>query len=164
MSTVFVLLIAVWISLTQSFTAVSISVGVIGAAGITILQHRLFPSVHVPSFTRLLSRLHLLVLFVFVLFWRFVSSTLYTCWLILTGREEGRIVALPVRIEDPVGQFILLNSITFTPSTISLLLEDDVLYVHWLRARGHKGDWRVIKESLERRLLPIFSGGKNVDC
>ncbi|MCD6136608.1 Na+/H+ antiporter subunit E [Candidatus Bipolaricaulota bacterium] len=163
MSTVFVLLVAVWISLTQSFTAVGISVGVIGAAGITLLQHHLFPSIHVPSLGMILSRAHLVLLFVVVLLWRFVSSTLYTCWLILTGREEGRIVALPVRIEDPIGKFVLLNSITFTPSTISLLLEDDVLYVHWLRAHGHKGDWRAIKESLERRLLPIFCGGKNVD-
>ena len=163
MSTVFVLLVAVWISLTQSFTAVGISVGVIGAAGITLLQHHLFPSIHVPSLGMILSRAHLVLLFVVVLLWRFVSSTLYTCWLILTGREEGRIVALPVRIEDPIGKFVLLNSITFTPSTISLLLEDNVLYVHWLRARGRKGDWRAIKESLERRLLPIFCGGKNVD-
>ncbi len=156
MSTVFVVLVAVWISLTQSFTAVDISVGVIGAAGITLLQHHLFPSIHVPSLAMILSRTHLVLLFVAVLVWRFVVSTLYTCWIILTGREEGRIVALPVRIEDPVGQFILLNSITFTPSTISLLLEGDTLYVHWLRARGHKGDWQTIKESLERRVLAVF--------
>ena len=156
MSTVFVLLVAVWISLTQSFTAVGISVGVIGAAGITLLQHHLFPSIHVPSLGMILSRAHLVLLFVVVLLWRFVSSTLYTCWLILTGREEGRIVALPVRIEDPIGKFVLLNSITFTPSTISLLLEGDTLYVHWLRTLGHKGDWQTIKESLERRVLAVF--------
>jgi len=158
MSTVFVLLVAVWISLTQSIDAVSISVGVIGAAGITLLQHHLFPSIHVPSLAKVVMRVHLFLLFTVMLAWRFASSTLYTSWIILTGREEGRIVALPVRIKDPIGQFILLNSITVTPSTISLLLEEDTLYVHWLRARGHKGDWRAIKESLERRILPIFNG------
>ena len=163
MSTLFLLLVFVWIALTQSTNIISISIGVVGAAGITLLQHHLFPSIHIPSFTRLLGRLHLLVLFVFVLSWRFASSTLYTCGLILSGREEGRIVALPMRVEDPIGQFILRNARTFTPSTISLRLEDEMLYVHWLRARGHKGDWRAIKESLEQRLLPIFSGGKNVD-
>jgi len=160
MSTVFLLLVFVWVALTQTVDVAILSVGIGASAGITLLQHHLFPSIHIPSLVRLLGRLHLLILFVAVLSLRFMISTLYTCRLILSGREEGRIVALPVRIEDPVGQFILLNSITFTPSTISLLLEGDILYVHWLRARGHKGDWQTIKESLEQRLLPIFARSK----
>ena len=157
MSTLFLLLVLVWITLTQSVDHLTLSIGVVGAAGITLLQHHLFPSIHVPSLARMLSRVHLVLFFVAVLSWRFISSTLYTCWLIVSGREEGRIVALPVSIEDPIGQFILLNSITFTPSTISLLLEEDTLYVHWLRARGRKGDWGTIKESVEQRLLQIFT-------
>ena len=158
MSMLFLLLILVWIALTHSTDLIILSIGVAGSAAIALLQHRLFPLIHIPSLARVASRIHLLLLFSIVLVWRFITSTLYTCGLILSGREEGRIVALPVRIEDPIGQFILLNSITFTPSTISLLLEGDTLYVHWLRARGRKGDWQTIKESLERRLLPIFAG------
>jgi len=38
-------------------------------------------------------------------------------------------------------------------------LEGDLLYIHWLRAKGSAGDWRTIKESLERTLLPIFERG-----
>lgn len=158
MSTLFLLLVLVWIALTQSTDPLTLLIGVAGSAAITFLQHHLFPSIHVPSLGRVASRIHVFLLFFVVLVWRFIASTLYTCVLILSGREEGRIVALPVRIEDPIGQFILLNSITFTPSTISLLLEGDILYVHWLRARGHKGDWRAIKDSLERRLAPVFAG------
>jgi len=160
MSTLFLLLVLVWIALTQSGNVAILAIGIAAAVLITLLQHHLFPSIHIPSLLRLLGRLHLLILFVAVLSLRFTISTLHTCRLILSGREEGRIVALPVHIEDPIGQFILLNSITFTPSTISLLLEGDILYVHWLRARGHKGDWQTIKESLEQRLLPIFARRK----
>lgn len=160
MSTLFLLLVLVWVALTQSTNVAILAIGTAAAALITLLQHHLFPSIHIPSLVRLLGRLHLLILFLAVLSLRFIISTLHTCRLILSGREEGRIVALPVRIEDPIGQFILLNSITFTPSTISLLLEGDILYVHWLRARGHKGDWQTIKESLEQRLLPIFARRK----
>jgi len=160
MSTLFLLLVLVWIALTQSADPLTLFIGVSGSAAITFLQHHLFPSVHIPSLGKVASRIHLFLLFFVVLVWRFITSTLYACGLILSGREEGRIVALPVRIEDPIGQFILLNSITFTPSTISLLLEGDILYVHWLRARGHKGDWREIKDSLERRLAHVFAGRK----
>jgi multisubunit Na+/H+ antiporter MnhE subunit len=160
MSTLFLLLLLLWIALTQSIDVVVLGLGVGFSVAIMLLQHYLFPSIHVPSLGKLLSSMHLLVAFIVVLIWRFTVSTLYTCRLILTGKEEGHIVALPVRIKDPIGQFLLLNSITFTPSTISLLLEEDILYVHWLRARGERGDWQMIKESLEERLLPIFAGRK----
>ncbi len=160
MSTLFLLLVLVWIALVQSTDAVILLIGVAVAIGITLLQQHLFPSIHIPSLGRLVGRIHLLLTFVAVLLWRFIVSTLYTSGLILSKREDSRIVALPVRLKDPIGQFLLLNSITFTPSTISLLLEGDILYVHWLRARGHRGNWQTIKESIERRLLPIFAGRK----
>jgi len=72
-------------------------------------------------------------------------------------------MALPIRIEDSLAQFILLNSITLTPSTISLLVEDDLLYIHWLQAAGGHGDWREIKESLEARLHSLFEGDRRGD-
>ena len=65
-------------------------------------------------------------------------------------------MALPLRLEDPTGRFILLNSITLTPSTISLLVEEDLLYIHWLQDETGKSDWREIKESLEARLQRLF--------
>jgi len=51
---------------------------------------------------------------------------------------------------------LLLQSITMIPSTISLLLEEDLLYIHWLQAAGRRGDWQGIKEVLEARLLAAF--------
>lgn len=67
-------------------------------------------------------------------------------------------MALPVRVEDSLARFILLNSITLTPSTISLLVEGDLLYIHWLQPAAGHGDWREIKESLEARLQRLFEG------
>ena len=99
----------------------------------------------------------------FVLIRRFVHSTLHTTWLILRGGEEGRMMALPIRIEDPLARFILLNSITLTPSTISLLVEDDLLYIHWLQSAGGHGDWREIKESFETRLGKLFEEDRHAD-
>jgi len=65
-------------------------------------------------------------------------------------------MALPVRVTDPLARFILLNSITLTPSTISLLTEENLLYIHWLQASDETSDWRSIKESLELRLQRLF--------
>ncbi|HDS28908.1 MAG TPA: hypothetical protein ENN96_00320 [Candidatus Acetothermia bacterium] len=91
-----------------------------------------------------------------VLAYGVILSTAYTSWMILRGGEEGCIVALPLRLDDPFARFVLLNSITLTPSTISLLTEENLLYIHWLRRRDGEGDWRGIKESLEARLARVF--------
>jgi len=150
-----VVLMVVWIALTRSFDLVSLAVGFIAATSVLLMQRALLPP-H-EHLTRSLGRRPAqLVLFLFTLAARFISSTLFTSRLILAGGEEGRMMALPTRVDHPVGRFLLLNSITLTPSTISLLVEDDLLYIHWLERRGGRGDWRAIKESLERRVADLF--------
>lgn len=149
-------LLLLWIALTRSADPYSLLVGIVAAGGVILVQRHLFPTFN-PLSLSLLRHPHRLIAFLVTLLLRFVVSTVHTSRLILLGGEEGRIVAIPIRIEDPVGRFILLNSITLTPSTISLLLEGDLLYIHWLRAKGRTGDWRRIKESLEKRLLRVFA-------
>lgn len=162
MGLVFAGLLIVWVALTRSTDPYIIITGVIVAAGVTFVQHRLFPTVtFLPrSFLR---RPHRVIAFLATLSFRFIASTLRTCGLILSGKEEGRIVALPIRVGDPFARFLLLNSITLTPSTISLLLEGDLLYIHWLRERGHHGDWQEIKESLEGQLLKVVGEDNDGD-
>jgi multisubunit Na+/H+ antiporter MnhE subunit len=162
MGLIFIGLFGLWIALTRSTDPYVLIAGIAVAAGVTLVQHHLFPTINLRH-SSLLRRPHRIIAFLATLSLRFVTSTINTCGLILSGREEGRIVALPIRVEDPFAQFLLLNSITLTPSTISLLLEGDLLYIHWLREEGHRGDWRTIKESLEEKLLTAFEGGQDGD-
>lgn len=148
-------LIGLWVALTRSADLAHLLIGVLATCLVVLVQHHLFPTLN-PLSSSLLRRPQWLFAFFVTLCVRFITSTIYTCRLILLGKEEGRIVALPIKLEDPIGQFILLNAITLTPSTISLLLEGDLLYIHWLRAKGSRGDWKAIKESLEARLYPVF--------
>ncbi|UCF09423.1 MAG: Na+/H+ antiporter subunit E [Candidatus Bipolaricaulota bacterium] len=92
---------------------------------------------------------------------RFVTSTLLTSAMILFQREVGRVVIVPLRLRDPGRRFLLLNAITLTPSTISLLLEEDLLYVHWLLPHGRAADVRKVKDALER---PLIFGEKADDA
>lgn len=154
-------LTACWIALSRSLDPWRAGIGVVAATAIVLLQRLLFPREE-PVVTSLLKRPGALLRFVTTLAIRLVVSTLHTSWLILTGREEGRFMALPLRVEHPLGQFVLLNSITLTPSTISLLVEGDVVYLHWLQSRRGRGDWRTVKESIERRVLDLFPSSTDV--
>jgi len=156
-------LFLVWLAMTRTLAIPFVITGVISSVIVAVFWRAIMPEV--PSSVHALVRRPLrLARFVLVLVKRFVISTLHTTWLILKGGEEGRIMALPIRVEDALARFILLNSITLTPSTISLLIEEDLLYIHWLQAAGGHGDWREIKESFEIRLRSLFEEDRSEDC
>jgi multicomponent Na+:H+ antiporter subunit E len=155
-------LFLVWLAMTRTLAIPFVIAGVISSIIVAVFWRAIMPAV--PSSVYALVRRPLrLARFVLVLVKRFVISTLHTTWLILKRGEEGRIMALPIRVEDPLARFILLNSITLTPSTISLLIEEDLLYIHWLQAAGGHGDWRTIKESFETRLRRLFEEDRHAD-
>jgi multisubunit Na+/H+ antiporter MnhE subunit len=157
-----VVLSLVWVALSRRFDVQAVALGV-GASLLALwLQRVLVPLRGRPALHALRHPLRLLRFFA-TLLRRFVLSTLLTARLILLGDEEGLLMALPIRVTHPFGQFLLLNSITLTPSTISLLVEGDLLYLHWLQRRGGRGDWRTIKESLERRVEAVFPGDDDAD-
>jgi len=150
-----VLLGLAWFALSRRFDVQTVSLG-IGATLLALSAQRLLIPVPGHPARHILRRPIGALRFLATLAGRFVLSTLLTVRLILLGHEEGLLIALPIRVTNPFAQFLLLNSITLTPSTISLLIEGDLLYIHWLQPRGGHGDWRTIKESLERRIERIF--------
>jgi multisubunit Na+/H+ antiporter MnhE subunit len=150
-----ILLLLVWLALARRLDPATIGFGVGAVLIVMAVRRLLFPTPDL-ALALLLRRPIRLVRFLAALALRFVLSTAYTVRLILLGREEGRVVTLPIRVTHPIGQLILLNAITLTPSTISLLLEEDLLYIHWLRAAHEEGDWRTIKDTLERHVLELF--------
>ena len=155
-------LMLVWLALTRTLAFPFVIAGFLSSLLVAVFWRAIMPGIP-TSIHKLLKRPVRLTRFVLTLTKRFVISTLYTTWLILRGGEEGRMMVLPIRVEDTLARFILLNSITLTPSTISLLVEDDLLYIHWLQASGGHGDWREIKESLEARLHSLFERDRHGD-
>ena len=150
-------LMLVWLALTRTLAFPFVIAGLLSSLMVAFFWRAIMPDTP-SSIHRLVRRPVRFAQFILVLAKRFAISTLRTTWLILRGGEEGRMMAIPIRVEDSLARFILLNSITLTPSTISLLVEDDLLYIHWLQASGGHGDWREIKESLEARLHTLFEG------
>ena len=150
-----VVLFIVWVALTRTLAIPYAIAGIVSSVIVVLFWHAATPKTP-SSVYKLIQHPVRLLRFVLALIRRLAASTLSTSWLILRGGEEGRMMALPIRVKDPLARFILLNSITLTPSTISLLAEDDLLYIHWLQASGGHGNWREIKDSLEIRLQRLF--------
>jgi len=155
----FAVLFGLWLALTRTLAPPAVALGVVVVMGAAMIVRWLLPA-HSMRRAPLWSRTWSIVRFAAVLIVRFVTSTLLTSWVILCHRAEGRVVALPTRLREPGRQFLLLNAITLTPSTISLLLEGQLLYVHWLLPQGWRGDWRRVKDALESALLRGEAGDR----
>jgi multicomponent Na+:H+ antiporter subunit E len=68
-----------------------------------------------------------------------------------------RIVKVPTNLSDDFLKLVLANSITLTPGTLSLDVEEDGVLVHWVNVKGQSGgDYKKeISQSFENIL-----GGK----
>ena len=152
-----VALMTIWFLLARRLDAATLAVGVVAVVLVCAAQVGMFRKHDRLVATLLRHPLHSLR-YLGTLAWRFIISTGYTIRLILLGREEGRIVALPLRLRHPIGRLLLLNSITLTPSTISLLVEADLLYFHGLRRENDRGNWGTIRGSSDHRRQRIFPG------
>lgn len=53
---------------------------------------------------------------------------------------EPAIVKCRTRLRHPVARLLLANVITLTPGTLSVVMKDDWLYVHWVKARSTDTD------------------------
>jgi len=68
------------------------------------------------------------------------------------------IVAVTTRLRSPLGRTILANSITLTPGTLSVEIEGDRLFIHWIDVGGDGGADATerIVSGFERYLEVIF--------
>lgn len=74
------------------------------------------------------------VIFVFYFLKELVISNLRMAAIILTPSlpVNPGIVKVRTKLKSPVGRELLANAITMTPGTLTIELQDEWLYVHWV--------------------------------
>lgn len=68
------------------------------------------------------------------------------------------IVRVKTKLKSSLGRMILANSITLTPGTITVDIEDDDLYIHWINIQSAdiEESTKKIVSDFERRLEVIL--------
>lgn len=74
--------------------------------------------------------------------WKLVLANLDVARRVLSPRIplNPGVVAVPTELRSSIGKLVLANSITLTPGTLTLDVEKDVLYVHWIDVQGEGTD------------------------
>ncbi len=68
-------------------------------------------------------------------------------------------VRIPTAIKSEYGKLTLANSITLTPGTLSLDMDEDAIYIHWIDVQGESEEARQKKVSgiFEKILRRVFN-------
>jgi len=68
------------------------------------------------------------------------------------------IVRVKTRLKSRIGRTVLANSITMTPGTLSVDIDAEYLYIHWIKvwAQDEKTATEMIVGKYEKLLIKIF--------
>jgi multicomponent Na+:H+ antiporter subunit E len=126
------ILIVMWLILAQPLTVQEVLTGILVALVISILP---LPGADVYGELHVLPRRVAAGLaYVAVFLWAVIRSNLDVAFRVLNPRLpiNPGIVRVKTRLKSRLGRLLLANSITLTPGTISVAIEGEDIYIHWI--------------------------------
>ena len=149
----FLIMFGFWILLSGKFDLFHLILGVLSSALVSFLSADLF--MYDQGKNRLSTGFRFL-LYIPWLLYQIVLSTLHVTFLALHPKMKDRIdptiVTFKTKLKTNIAKVALANSITLTPGTITIRIEDQVFYVHAISRKAAAG----LPGEMEDRLANIF--------
>jgi len=154
----FFLLMVFWLILSFNFQPISILIGAIFSFLISLLSYDFFLKSNEGIRSNFIRTFWFSFIYIFVLLYEMFLASLDVVYRVITMDINPEVVMIKTDIKSDLGIVLLANSITLTPGTITIDIEGDHLYIHWLYARTtHFGRAaELIKGRLEHWLGRIF--------
>lgn len=129
----YLLLMVLWLIFQGSVTLETVLFGV-GLTALIAAAAWILWGYHPRKELRIYRRLPLFFIYLLVLLWSILKANVTVLTLILRpDRIRPALVRVRVPLKTETARYILANSITLTPGTITVLSEGDTLTVHCLR-------------------------------
>lgn len=153
-----VYLYAGWLAFTVNVSPMSLIIGAVFCLGVATMTYGIFIEEREAGRRFHLPRLYYAVFYFLFLILQIYLSSFKVAWKVITGNINPRIVHFRTRLKYDLARALLANSITLTPGTVTLDLDDDHLIVHWLDARTTHSHYasKLIKGRLEQWLRRIW--------
>ncbi len=147
-----------WILFTGTLDPQEVAVGSLLAVGIALGTHRRFTTAGLRNLAP--GRLLCLAAYLPYFTWQMIKANLDVAWRVLHPRRplNPGIVRVKTRMTSDLGKMAVANSITLTPGTLTLEVDDDTLYIHWIDVKTtDPGETsRLIPGVFERCLKKVF--------
>ena len=130
----YLLLYCFWVILNGRLTAEVLLLGLGVIAGVGLLSWVLFGYTPRREW-RIVRKLPLFIVYVFVLLWEILKANWAMIGVIVSAKSsiEPTLVTYHTGLKTGFGRFILANSITLTPGTITVRMDGDCLTVHCIK-------------------------------
>ncbi len=149
----FILLIVIWFIFNGKITTEIFILGILLSACIYLFMCR-FMDYGFRKDIALIKKSVYFLYYIGVLIVEIIKANVQVIHLVLTDREvaEPVIIGYKTRLKTNLGRVILANSITLTPGTITVSLEEDELVVHCLDKSMAEGMDDLIFERLLEKM------------
>ncbi|MEN8256311.1 MAG: Na+/H+ antiporter subunit E [Thermodesulfobacteriota bacterium] len=158
----FILLFALWLLLSGKFDLFHLSLGALSCALVARLSSDLLFLERDKGFSRRIIEAGRFLGYFGWLLWQIVIANFHVIGLALSGRRmrnelAPHIFSFKTILRNDFSRFVLANSITLTPGTVTIRIHGDTLYVHAIsqEAAGELADQEAISE-MERRVAMVF--------
>lgn len=156
----FLMLLVFWLIFNGKVTAEIFLVGVAVSAALTFMWCKVFQikqSVFMPSLEMIWRYLK----YFGSLFLEIIHCNIQVMRLILHPQEEvhPQLITFPIKLKKDSHKVALANSITLTPGTITVAMQDDSIRVHGLDASFLEG---IEDSDMMKRLEKMEEGLENV--
>ncbi len=157
----FVLMFILWVLMSGLFDAFHLTLGLLSSALVAVLSHNLLFQKEKPLTERVAEGFR----FVSYAIWLLAQITLanlHVIKLALTTRPMDKVLnpyifTFKTFLKHDFSRFVLANSITLTPGTVTIRVKGDTFYVHAIdeAAAGDLADEESISD-MERRIARVF--------
>ena len=154
----FILFFAMWVLLTFSIELQEIMVGLVVAFVATLLTRDLFPDEMLKFFNP--RRLLWAILYIPYLIYYIILANFDVAYRVLNPDLPitPGIIKVKTTLESEMAKTILANSITLTPGTLTVEIDGDNYYIHWINitTEDPEKQRQIIIDKFERMLRRIF--------
>ncbi len=159
---IFLLLFGIWIVFSGQFDAFHLALGVLSTAFITAISSSFFFENRSQGAGEHLQQIVRLPWYLLWMLYQILLSNIHILKLALSPGDlpdmKPSLVRVKTNLKTDFGKWMLANSITLTPGTITIDIEGDELLIHSISDLTAAG---VEDDSMERRIAAIFERGNN---
>jgi len=155
----FIILFVIWLFLTTSFHWQEISVGIFISLILALYLHKNYLELGLPKIT--IKKIIYFIMYIIVLLIEIVKANFDVAYRVLHPSLPIKpgIVVIKTKLKQDIAKTILANSITLTPGTFTLDIEEDELLIHWIyvRTEDEIEATKIIGEKFEKYLRVVFA-------
>ncbi len=155
---IFFVLMIIWILINNSLDLEVLGVGFILSLSLAFIFGRRTNVLDEFKFTP--KAFYYTGVYLLVFFWDLVKSNLDVALRVLKPSLpiNPGIVKTKTILKSKMARMILTNSITLTPGTLTVDIEDDILYIHWIDVESDDIDVATEKivKKFEKILVKIY--------